>query len=232
MSKSSTLVRSGLVALVLGLPAGIAVPATSAENDAQGPANSATAAGGCSLHEDGAAVLQLTARRGGGRGGGGGRASMSRAGPRGGVARTTASRGPRGGVSRTTTARGPGGTTARKTTARTPGGKTVSKTTARSPSGKTATRSTASKARASAGAGAAANRNVNRDVNRNVNRNVNWSRPGNYWWPRGGAVAAGAALGFVTAATAAAWAGAAPADNMCWYYTDASRQQGFWDACP
>jgi hypothetical protein len=35
----------------------------------------------------------------------------------------------------------------------------------------------------------------------------------------------------VTAATAAAWAGAAPASGMCWYYTDPSRTQGFWDYC-
>src|SRR5579862_9687764 len=34
-----------------------------------------------------------------------------------------------------------------------------------------------------------------------------WARPGRYWWPVGGAVAAGAAIGFVSAATAAAWAG-------------------------
>jgi hypothetical protein len=59
-----------------------------------------------------------------------------------------------------------------------------------------------------------------------------WARPGWYRWPAGGAIAAGAALGFVTAATAAAWAGAAPASGMCWYYTDASRTQGFWDYCP
>ena len=39
-------------------------------------------------------------------------------------------------------------------------------------------------------------------------------------------------LGFVSAATAVAWAGAAPAPGMCWYYTDASRTQGFWDYCP
>ena len=58
-----------------------------------------------------------------------------------------------------------------------------------------------------------------------------WARPGNYYWPRGGAIAAGAALGMVTAATAAAWAGAAPAPGMCWYYTDPSRTQGFWDYC-
>jgi len=86
------------------------------------------------------------------------------------------------------------------------------------------------------------NRNVNRTtVNRNVNRAVaggpgwrggTWTRPGNFWWRPGGAVAAGAAIGFVTAATAVAWAGAAPAPGYCWYYTDASRTQGFWDACP
>jgi len=60
---------------------------------------------------------------------------------------------------------------------------------------------------------------------------VRWARPGHYYWPRGGAIAAGAAIGFVTAATAAAWAGAAPAPGMCWYYTDPSRTQGFWDYC-
>ena len=60
---------------------------------------------------------------------------------------------------------------------------------------------------------------------------VRWARPGHYYWPRGGAIAAGAAIGMVTAATAAAWAGAAPASGMCWYYTDPSRTQGFWDYC-
>ena len=59
-----------------------------------------------------------------------------------------------------------------------------------------------------------------------------WARPGWYRWPVGGAIAAGAAIGFVTAATAVAWAGAAPAPGMCWYYTDPSRTQGFWDYCP
>jgi hypothetical protein len=59
-----------------------------------------------------------------------------------------------------------------------------------------------------------------------------WVRPARYWWRPGGAVAAGAAVGFVTAATAVAWAGSPPAPGYCWYYTDASRQQGFWDACP
>jgi hypothetical protein len=59
-----------------------------------------------------------------------------------------------------------------------------------------------------------------------------WVRPAHYWWRPGGAIAAGAAIGFVAAATAAAWAGAPPAPGYCWYYTDASRTQGFWDACP
>ncbi|SNT11918.1 hypothetical protein SAMN05216374_2774 [Tardiphaga sp. OK246] len=61
---------------------------------------------------------------------------------------------------------------------------------------------------------------------------VRWARPTGYWWRPGGAIAAGAAIGFVGAATAVAWAGAAPAPNMCWYYTDPSKTQGFWDACP
>ena len=64
-----------------------------------------------------------------------------------------------------------------------------------------------------------------------VVRGGGWARPGNYRWPRGGAIAAGAAIGFVSAATAAAWAGAAPAPGMCWYYTDPSQTQGFWDYC-
>jgi len=57
-------------------------------------------------------------------------------------------------------------------------------------------------------------------------------RPATYGWVPGGAVAAGAALGFVTAATAAAWAGQPPQAGLCWFYTDPSRKQGFWDVCP
>jgi hypothetical protein len=60
---------------------------------------------------------------------------------------------------------------------------------------------------------------------------VRWARPAHYYWGPGGAVAAGAAIGFVAAATAVAWAGAPPAPGMCWYYTDPSRRAGFWDAC-
>lgn len=57
-----------------------------------------------------------------------------------------------------------------------------------------------------------------------------WVRP--YRWAPGGAIAAGAALGFVTAATAAAWASAPTRPGLCWYYTDPSRRSGFWDNCP
>jgi hypothetical protein len=62
-------------------------------------------------------------------------------------------------------------------------------------------------------------------------RTGGWARPANYHWRPGGAIAAGAAIGVVSAATAAAWAGPAPGPNMCWYYTDQSRRQGFWDVC-
>ena len=63
-------------------------------------------------------------------------------------------------------------------------------------------------------------------------RGVWVGRPGWYRWAPGGAIAAGAAIGFATAASAAAWAGAPPQPGLCWYYTDPSRSQGFWDACP
>lgn len=65
-----------------------------------------------------------------------------------------------------------------------------------------------------------------------VARAGGWVRPAHYYWRPGGAIAAGAALGFVGAATAAAWAGSPPASGQCWYYTDPSRTQGFWDVCP
>jgi len=60
-----------------------------------------------------------------------------------------------------------------------------------------------------------------------------WYRPPAYWWRPGAAVAAGAALGFVTAAAATAYATSpAPAAGQCWYYTNPQRTQGFWDVCP
>lgn len=59
-----------------------------------------------------------------------------------------------------------------------------------------------------------------------------WVRPTSNWWKPGMAVAAGAAIGFVSAAAAASWAGSPPAPGYCWYYTDADRTKGFWDVCP
>ena len=58
-----------------------------------------------------------------------------------------------------------------------------------------------------------------------------WARPGWYRWGPGGAIAAGAAIGFLAAGAAVAY-GTPPAPGMCWYYTDPSRSQGFWDYCP
>jgi hypothetical protein len=63
-----------------------------------------------------------------------------------------------------------------------------------------------------------------------VRPGARWVRP--YRWPAGGAIAAGAAIGFVAAATAVAWAPAPPQPGLCWYYTDPSRHAGFWDSCP
>ncbi len=58
-----------------------------------------------------------------------------------------------------------------------------------------------------------------------------WARPGGYWWPTGGAIAAGAAIGVLATGAAIAYAGQPPAPGLCWYYTDPSYRQGFWDAC-
>ena len=60
---------------------------------------------------------------------------------------------------------------------------------------------------------------------------VRWARPGWYRWGPGGAIAAGAAIGFLAAGAAVAY-GTPPAPGMCWYYTDPTRTQGFWDYCP
>ena len=58
-----------------------------------------------------------------------------------------------------------------------------------------------------------------------------WVRP--YRWAPGGAIAAGAAIGFVAAASASAYYSAPPPQpGMCWYYTDPSKRNGFWDICP
>lgn len=55
--------------------------------------------------------------------------------------------------------------------------------------------------------------------------------PRRYWVP-GGAVAAGAALGFIAGASAVAIAGSPPRPGYCWYYTNPARTTGFWEPCP
>jgi hypothetical protein len=64
-----------------------------------------------------------------------------------------------------------------------------------------------------------------------VRRGVVVVNPRRYWRP-GGAIAAGAAIGFVAGATAVAIAGSPPRSGYCWYYTNAARTTGFWDVCP
>jgi hypothetical protein len=60
-----------------------------------------------------------------------------------------------------------------------------------------------------------------------------WVRPASYWWHPGLAIASGAAIGFVAAGAASAYANSQPpAPGYCWFYTDPQRTQGFWDVCP
>jgi hypothetical protein len=58
-----------------------------------------------------------------------------------------------------------------------------------------------------------------------------WARPSWYRWGAGGAIAAGAAIGVLATGAAIAYAGQPPAPGLCWYYTEPSYRQGFWDAC-
>ncbi|MGQ3285133.1 hypothetical protein [Bosea sp. (in: a-proteobacteria)] len=51
-------------------------------------------------------------------------------------------------------------------------------------------------------------------------------------WNRGGAIAAGAAIGFIAGAAAVSWAGQPPRSGYCWFYTTPARTTGFWDWCP
>ncbi|MEI1252997.1 hypothetical protein [Rhizobium aouanii] len=64
-----------------------------------------------------------------------------------------------------------------------------------------------------------------------VRRGVVVVNPRRYW-PAGGAIAAGAAIGFIAGAAAASVAGTPPKPGMCWYYTDSTKKTGFWDVCP
>lgn len=69
-------------------------------------------------------------------------------------------------------------------------------------------------------------------VNRNVGIRPGWVGPAHRWWRPGGAIAAGVAIGFLSATMASDWAGPPPAPGYCWYYTDITHWYGFWDQCP
>jgi hypothetical protein len=49
--------------------------------------------------------------------------------------------------------------------------------------------------------------------------------------PYFGTVVAGVTLGTIVAATAYNMAPPAPASNLCWYWTDSSRINGYWSYC-
>jgi hypothetical protein len=75
------------------------------------------------------------------------------------------------------------------------------------------------------------NRNVNVNVNRTVvRRPVAAVRP---WRPRPhyGTFVAGVALGTIVTAAVVGTAPAAPASNVCWYWSDSNMTQGYWDYC-
>lgn len=75
---------------------------------------------------------------------------------------------------------------------------------------------------------------VNR-ANVNVRRtNVNVvRRPVRVWAPRPyyGRVVGGVALGAIIVAAAASVPPAAPAPGLCWFWSDATQTQGYWDYC-
>ena len=134
-----------------------------------------------------------------------------------------------------------GGAVRRSTVARAgPRGRTVRRSTATRHVARGGTVRRGSATRHAARAGTARRSAATRNAARTgaarrtaaVVRRGNWTRPSRYWWRPGAAVAAGAAIGWVSAATAAAWAGSSPGPDMCWYYTDSSRTNGFWDVCP
>jgi hypothetical protein len=75
--------------------------------------------------------------------------------------------------------------------------------------------------------------NVRKNVNVNVNRTHVVARPVRGWAPRPyyGTIIGGIALGTVIAATTVGVAPAAPATNMCWFWSDSAMSQRYWDYC-
>jgi hypothetical protein len=71
-----------------------------------------------------------------------------------------------------------------------------------------------------------------------VNKNIYVNEGGKNWYvkrwnrkPYYGNVIAGVALGTLIGVTAAGMAPVAPAPDLCWYWTNPSRNQGYWDYC-
>jgi hypothetical protein len=77
------------------------------------------------------------------------------------------------------------------------------------------------------------NRRANVNVSRRTNVNVVARRPYRGWVhrPYYGRVIAGVTLGTIIAVYAVGVAPAAPAPNMCWYWSDLEMSQGYWDYC-
>lgn len=88
-----------------------------------------------------------------------------------------------------------------------------------------------------------ANVNVKRGANVNVKRGANVNvrggntvvvrRPVRVWAPRPyyGTVVAGVTLGIFTTVAVAAMAPPPPAANLCWFWSDSTQTQGYWDYC-
>jgi hypothetical protein len=93
------------------------------------------------------------------------------------------------------------------------------------------------------GAIVVAGKDKNWNKNKNWNKSKNWNkhyynnkkvvvvRPYRKWYKRPyyGTVVGGIALGTILGA--AAYAATPPAPNLCWYWANPARTQGYWDYC-
>ncbi len=84
-----------------------------------------------------------------------------------------------------------------------------------------------------AGRGPGVGRGPNVNVNRRGNFAVAGRRPYRGWVrrPYYGRVLGGVVLGTIIAAAIVGTAPVAPAPNMCWFWSDPSYTQGYWDYC-
>jgi hypothetical protein len=81
-------------------------------------------------------------------------------------------------------------------------------------------------------------KNVYVKKNVNVNKNIYVNKGGKNWhvkhWnrkPYYGNIIAGVALGTLIGVTAAGIAPPPPAADLCWYWSNPYRNQGYWDYC-